>query len=139
MFNERSLLHLHKAHYQPLSSIHFDGNLNFLDLFLPNTGLASASRGRAFLWLLYHYLESNTGPNPFDDQYSARHPGKIPLLRKLTAAEHESENVDTQEEIEWGNNMSLQRNLFLQKLVVEPDKKNKPHAHYVTGSLFHGS
>ena len=38
---------------KPLSAIHFDGSLNFLDLFLPNTRIASASRGRAFLWLLY--------------------------------------------------------------------------------------
>jgi Ino eighty subunit 1 len=127
---------LTQSAHQPLSSTHFDGNLNFLDLFLSNTGLPSAGRGRAFLWLLYHYLESNTGPNPFDDQYSTRHPGKIPLLRTLSIAEHDRENVDTREEIEWGNNMSLQRNLFLQKLVVEPDRvKNKPHAHYVTGSF----
>jgi Ino eighty subunit 1 len=107
-----------------------------LDLFLPSTYLSSADRARAFLWLVYHYLESHTGPNPFDDHYSARHPGRIPTLRTLSPAEYERENVDTEEEIEWGNAMSHQRNLFLQYLMDDSEKKTKPHAHYVTGVQF---
>jgi len=79
-------------------------------------------------------LESNTGPNPFDDHYSARHPGRIPALRTLSPVERE--NIDTEEEIEWGNTMSHHRNMFLQRLIVESDKKTKPHAHYVTGGDF---
>ncbi|PPQ72721.1 hypothetical protein CVT26_003016 [Gymnopilus dilepis] len=104
-------------------SVHFDGNLNFLDLFLPNTRFASADRGRAFLWLLYHYLENENPPNPFDDEHSASHPGKIPYLRKLSTAEYQRENVDTPEEIQWGNMMSNERNLFLQRLVTSSDEK----------------
>ena len=82
---------------------------------------------------MYHYLESDTGPNPFDDQYSKKNPGKVPMMRKLTPTEYERENIDTPGEIEWGIKMSQQRNQFLQKLVIEADKKAKPHAHYVTG------
>ncbi|CAA7266623.1 unnamed protein product [Cyclocybe aegerita] len=127
-------------HAAPLASIHFDGSLNFLDLFLPNKYLASNDRARAFLWLLYHYLEANTGPNPFDDHYSRKYPGKIPSLRRLSQSESRKENVDTPEEIEWGSRMSNQRNIFLQKLVssMEGDRKAKASApHFVTGSSLH--
>ncbi|KDR85187.1 hypothetical protein GALMADRAFT_233865 [Galerina marginata CBS 339.88] len=127
-------------HAAPLSSVHFDGSLNFLDLFLPNTRFAAADRGKAFLWLLYHYLEDENAPNPFDDGYSKEHPGKIPQLRQLSTAEYQKENVDTPEEIQWGNMMSNQRNLFLQKLVssIEVEKKARASApHFVTGSLLH--
>ncbi|KAF8973755.1 hypothetical protein BDZ97DRAFT_1647620, partial [Flammula alnicola] len=122
-------------HAAPLASIHFDGTLNFLDLFLPQNHFASADRGRAFLWLLYHYLESEHPPNPFDDNHSARYPGRIPSLRRLTQAEYQRENIDTQQEIQWGHMMSNQRNLFLQKLVssIEVDRKAKASApHFVT-------
>ena len=106
-----------------------------MDLFLPNTYLASADRARVVLWHLYHYLESNSGPNPFDDHYSARRPGKTPRLRTLSPVDYQRENIDTEEEIEWGNTMSHERNVFLQKLIDESDKKTKPHAHYVTGEI----
>ncbi|PPR01610.1 hypothetical protein CVT24_005761 [Panaeolus cyanescens] len=124
-------------HAAPLASVHFDGSLNFLDLFLPNKKLASADRGRAFLWLLYHYLEDHTGPNPFDDAFSVQNPGKIPTLHRLSSAEYARENVDTPEEIEWGQMMSNQRNIFLQKLVSATDKDRpvKTSApHFVAGS-----
>lgn len=110
--------------------------MNFLDLFLPNTHIASATRGRAFLWLLFHYLEAEHPPNPFDDQYSLRHPGRVPYLRPLTSTEYSRENVDTAQEILWGNMMSGQRNLFLQKLVstTDLDKRSKANTpHFVTG------
>ena len=91
------------------------------------------------MWLIYHYLESSTGPNPFDDYYSAKNPGRIPNLRRLTVAQYESENVDTKDELEWGTMMSNQRNVFLQKLVstIEMEKKTKTGApRFVTGTSF---
>ncbi|KAE9410873.1 hypothetical protein BT96DRAFT_961574 [Gymnopus androsaceus JB14] len=118
-------------HAAPLST-HFDG-INFLDLFLPKP-LASPDRGRAFLWMIYHYLESEAPPNPFDIPHAPQIPGKAPYIRPLTHAEMMKENVDTLEEIEWGKRMSAQRNLFLQKLVtsMESEKKTKPAApHFV--------
>lgn len=111
--------------------------LNFLDLFLSRTGLSSVDRGRVFLWLLYHYLEDDAGSNPFDDRYSVKHPGKAPLIRRLTQAEGKRENVDTQQEVQWGKIMSGQRHLFLRKLVssmAEPERRPKAAApHFVTG------
>lgn len=108
-----------------------------MDLFLPNNRFASADRGRAFLWLLYHYLEDCEGINPFEDLHARANPGKIPFLRQLTLAEHRRENVDLPEEIQWGNKMSNLRNIFLQKLVAanEGDKKTRAIApHFVTGN-----
>ncbi|KAG6845963.1 hypothetical protein H0H87_011011 [Tephrocybe sp. NHM501043] len=110
---------------RPLANVHFDGSLNFLDLFLPNRGLVSADRARAFLWLAYFYLESDEGENPFADEYSHKYPGKAPWLRSMTDHQRKTENLDTNEEMLWGKRMSAQRNAFLQKLVnsLEDDKK----------------
>ncbi|KAF5377692.1 hypothetical protein D9615_005230 [Tricholomella constricta] len=122
-----NLLFVLANHAAPLAGVHFDGALNFLDLFLPNKRLVSADRARAFLWLAYHYLESPEGLNTFDDEYSRKSPGKAPLLHKMTVHQAKTENVDTAEEIAWGKKMSNQRNTFLQKLVnsMEDDKKTK--------------
>ncbi|KAG1755081.1 uncharacterized protein EDB91DRAFT_1242285 [Suillus paluster] len=116
-------------HAAPLASTHFDPPVNFLDLFLP-VNIASADRARAFLWLVFHYLEGPDQPNPYDDDYSRQNPGKVPWLRRLTDEEMAHENVDTPDEIEWGRAMSAQRNLFLQKLVnsIEKEKKTKAAA-----------
>jgi Ino eighty subunit 1 len=128
-----NLIFVLSNHAAPLSTLHFDGNLNFLDLFLPKP-LDSKDRGRAFLWIIYHYLESDASPNPFDIPHSRQVPGKAPFIRPLTHAEMNRENVDTVDEIEWGKRMSAQRNFFLQKLVtvIENEKKSKPAApHFV--------
>ncbi|KAG6850806.1 hypothetical protein H0H93_008109 [Arthromyces matolae] len=113
---------------QPLASVHFDGVLNFLDLFLPNRGFISADRARAFLWLAYYYLESSGGYNPFGDEFTRKYPDKAPLLRQMTEQRRRSENVDTSEEMVWGKKMSAQRNAFLQKLVnsLDDEKKSRP-------------
>ncbi|KAF5382884.1 hypothetical protein D9757_006355 [Collybiopsis confluens] len=128
-----NLIFVLSNHAAPLSTLHFDGSINFLDLFLPKP-LASPDRGRAFLWIIYHYLESDASPNPFDIPHSRQVPGKAPFIRPLTNSEMTRENVDTPEEIEWGKKMSAQRNSFLQKLVtiVENERKSKPAApHFV--------
>lgn len=109
--------------------MHFDGNLNFLDLFLPRS-LSSADRARAFLWLMYHYLEEPSAPSPFADSFSMANLGKAPLVRKISKAEKARENVDTREEIEWGQKMSGERHIFLQKLVSQTDMDKKPRAPY---------
>jgi Ino eighty subunit 1 len=114
---------------KPLSSVHFEGGFNFLDLFLPGRGFASDDRGRCFLWMIFHYLERPEDDNPFHDKYSRSHSPKAPLLRPLTGEELARENVDTLEEIEWGHKMSSQRNAFLQRLVasLEREKREKSH------------
>lgn len=114
-------------HAAPLASTHFDPPVNFLDLFLP-INIASADRARAFLWLIFHYLEGPDQPNPYDDDYSRQNPGKVPWLHRLTEEEMAQENVDTPDEIEWGKAMSAQRNLFLQRLVHSTEKEKKVKA-----------
>jgi len=88
-----------------------------LDIFLPKKK-SSVDRAKAFLWLIFHYLESPTAQNPFDDDWSQQNSGKIPLIRTLTDAEFDLENVDTPEETEWGKKMTDQRNSFLKKIVT---------------------
>ncbi|KAN0100788.1 hypothetical protein V8E55_000772 [Tylopilus felleus] len=121
-----NLIFILANHAAPLAATHFDPPLNFLDIFLP-INISSADRARAFLWLVYHYLEGPDRPNPFDDDYSRQNPAKVPWLRRLTDAELAKENVDTPDEIEWGRTMSAQRNVFLQRLVhsLENEKKAK--------------
>ncbi|KAJ8596536.1 hypothetical protein M405DRAFT_153221 [Rhizopogon salebrosus TDB-379] len=114
-------------HAAPLASTHFDPPLNFLDIFLP-INIASADRARAFLWLMFHYLEGPDQPNPYDDDYSRQHPGKVPWLRRLSEEAMAQENVDTPDEIEWGKSMSEIRNIFLQKLVKSIDKEKRAKA-----------
>ncbi|KAJ3737016.1 hypothetical protein DFJ43DRAFT_1048909 [Lentinula guzmanii] len=129
-----NLIFVLSNHAVPLANVHFDGTVNFLDLFLPKA-LASSDRAKAFLWIIYHYLESDEPPNPFDAPNSHLTPGKAPYMRPLTRMEMSRENVDTSEELEWGKRMSAQRNSFLQKLVtaMESEKKSKPAApHFVT-------
>ncbi|KAJ7492890.1 hypothetical protein FB451DRAFT_1336690 [Mycena latifolia] len=130
-----NLIFVLSNHAAPLSSVHFDGTLNFLDLFLPKP-LSSQDRAKVFLWLMYYYLENPDGQNPYDDPYSRTHRGKAPLIRKLTKEEESRENVDTLEEKEWGAMMSSQRNAFLSRLVlVTDDKKAKSAlAQFVTES-----
>ncbi|KAJ4486372.1 hypothetical protein J3R30DRAFT_3446227 [Lentinula aciculospora] len=131
-----NLIFVLSNHAAPLANIHFDGTVNFLDLFLPKA-LASPDRAKAFLWVIYHYLESDEPPNPFDAPHTRPIPGKAPYMRPLTHMEMIRENVDTAEELEWGRRMSAQRNSFLQKLVtaMESEKKLKPAApHFVTAA-----
>ncbi|KAJ7169609.1 hypothetical protein C8R46DRAFT_1089330 [Mycena filopes] len=128
-----NLIFVLSNHAAPLASVHFDGTLNFLDLFLPKP-LSSQDRARVFLWLMYYYLENPDGQNPFDDPYSRVNQGKAPLVRKLTKDEESKENVDTLEEREWGALMSSQRNAFLSRLVsVSDERKSKSTiAHFIT-------
>lgn len=97
--------------------------------------IPSPNRARAFLWLVYNYLEepfssSQSGPssNPFSDDYSQGHPGKVPWLPRLTTEEMRKlrENVDPPDEIEWGSRMCAKRIDFLQRLTMsEREKKDK--------------
>lgn len=120
--------------------VHFDGSLNFLDLFLPKKGLASQDRARVFLWLIYHYLEDSDGPNPWDDDYSRDNRPKAPKMRYFSEAEQRQENIDTQDEVEWGRKMTSQRNLFLQRLVASVENEKKPRnptvPHFIPGISF---
>ncbi|KAF7982037.1 hypothetical protein HWV62_30300 [Athelia sp. TMB] len=121
-------------HAAPLAPTHFDAPLTFLDLFLP-LPISSRARARAFLWLMHHYLEGPSTPNPFADEHARTHPGRVPWLHRLEPGE--KENIDTKEEVVWGRAMSARREEFLKRLMAGGDEKRgkeKPTAGNGTGS-----
>ena len=102
------------SQYAPkISDVHFPIPRDFFDLII-RSSLSSVSRARAFLWLMWWYLESDFGyedsqRNPFGkgqytegDQDSGILPLKVPSLESLTEDQAAAENVDTEEEIHYG-------------------------------------
>lgn len=98
------------SQYAPkISEVHFPAPRDFFDLVM-RPSLSSASRARAFLWLIWWYLESDFSVedarrNPFGSgQYGEGEedtgvlPLKVPTLESLTEELAEQENVDTEEE-----------------------------------------
>jgi Ino eighty subunit 1 len=116
--------------------IHFEPDVEFVDLFLP-INISSAARARAFLWMIFHYHEGLNLANPFADDHARRNPSKVPWLLRLSREEQAQENVDPPEELEWGRKMAQTRSRFLQELVAggELDKTTRT----LSGSSSHGS
>ncbi|KAL2134464.1 hypothetical protein VTI74DRAFT_110 [Chaetomium olivicolor] len=92
-----------------IAELHFPPGQEFHDLIM-KTNYSSQSRARAFLWLMWFYLESDfteegCEENPFgpgvDYGVDVANQG-VPRLVPLSEEEEEAENVDTQEEIEFG-------------------------------------
>lgn len=103
--------------------------------------IPSNRRARAFLWLVYHYLEDPTsspvgGPttNPFADDYSGANPGKVPLLPRLSPQEMQTlrENIDTREEVGWGEKMCALRTAFLQQLVKTTEDEKRARGDFAS-------
>lgn len=101
-------------------------NLEWADLFTP-VPYSSASRAQAFLWLCYHYLESNTG-NPYADEFASSNLGLAPQLVPLTSEAMEAENVDTSDELAWGVQMAEKRREFLSKVKAEKEQEERDKA-----------
>ncbi|KAH6845547.1 INO80 chromatin remodeling complex Ies1-like protein [Chaetomium sp. MPI-CAGE-AT-0009] len=92
-----------------IAELHFPPGQEFHDLIM-KTNYSSESRARAFLWLMWFYLESDfteegCEENPFgagvDYNVDVANQG-VPRMEPLTEDEIALENVDTQEEIEFG-------------------------------------
>ncbi|KAN0125046.1 hypothetical protein V8E52_001598 [Russula decolorans] len=103
-----------------LMPVHFEPDVEFVDLFLP-INISSAARAKAFLWMIFHYHEGPNLANPFADEHARRNPGKVPWLLRLSRDEQAQENVDPLEELEWGRKMAQARSRFLQDLVAGGD------------------
>jgi hypothetical protein len=89
---------------------------------------SSASRARAILWLVHHYLEgppsaedieSKKAMNPFCDPEQSH--SAPPCLISLTPEEFAAENVDTEAELESKDKLIQQRDAFV-ALHVDKDK-----------------
>lgn len=92
-----------------IAELHFPPGQEFHDLIM-KTNYSSESRARAFLWLMWFYLESDfteegCEENPFgagvDYNVDVANQG-VPRIDPLTEEEAALENVDTQEEIDFG-------------------------------------
>ncbi len=98
------------SQYAPkLTELHFNRHLDFFDL-VTRTTLSSQSRARCFLWLMWWYLESDFSAeaalkNPFGPGEPPEVDGvlqKVGPFDHLTEQQASAENVDTQEEIDYG-------------------------------------
>lgn len=115
--------------YSPIvarSHLNAGYNLEWADLFTP-VPYSSASRAQAFLWLCYHYLESNTG-NPYADEFASNNPGLAPQLVPLAPEAMTTENVDSSEELAWGVQMAEKRLEFLAKVRAEKEQEERDKA-----------
>lgn len=102
----------------------FPADYEFFDLIM-NKDLTSESRGRAFLWLVWTYLETNLTDeelekNPFFKEFpgedlseSSKH--DIPPFAHLKPEDVAKENVDTKEEIDYGDAMKKVRSFYLEE------------------------
>lgn len=116
-----------------VSEDHFLDKVDFFDLTMRPT-ISSASRARAFLWIMWWYLESSWNRedalnNPFgpgqyhpddDPADPTMLPTIVPDLEFITEEEGDAENVDTQEEIEFAEKMTLERKRIMEQVANEP-------------------
>lgn len=102
----------------------FPADYEFFDLIM-NKDLTSESRGRAFLWLVWTYLETNLTDdelekNPFFKEFpgenlSENSKHEIPPFAQLQPEDVANENVDTKEEIDYGDAMKKVRSFYLEE------------------------
>lgn len=92
-----------------IAELHFPPGHEFHDLIM-RTNYTSESRARAFLWIMWFYLESDfteegCEENPFgagvDYGIDVANQG-VPRMEEMTAEEEALENVDSREEVEFG-------------------------------------
>ncbi|EKG14865.1 hypothetical protein MPH_07905 [Macrophomina phaseolina MS6] len=109
------------AQYAPkISELHFFPPRDFFDLVM-RSALSSESRAKAFLWLMWWYLESDfTEHDALNNPFGPGQPGtagdatggmpiKTPPFKHLTEEEAALENVDTEEEKQFGEEKRKER------------------------------
>lgn len=115
-----------------VSQMHFLDKVDFFDLAMRTT-ITSHSRAVAFLWLMWWYLESDFskeaalhnpfGPGRYKEGQDSESPDEIPLLVpdlvSITEEEGDAENLDPQEEIDFGGKMTQERERFNAKAEEE--------------------
>lgn len=122
--NPVNLIFVLATYASKVTELHFPPEREFFDLIM-NTQITSKSRAKAFLWLMWFYLESDfteegADENPFgsgvDYQTDVRNQG-VPRLQDMTEDEEALENVDTEEELEYGQFKMRER-----KRIIEADQ-----------------
>ncbi|KAJ5635189.1 uncharacterized protein N7484_008502 [Penicillium longicatenatum] len=127
------------AQYAPrVSETHFFPPRDFFDLVMRST-LSSKSRAKAFLWLMWWYLESDFSReaalnNPFgpglEGEGAEGLPLKVPVFDSLTEEQANEENVDTPEELEYGETKRLERKRILEEDEPLPRVVKRPKKEY---------
>ncbi|OXV10473.1 hypothetical protein Egran_01771 [Elaphomyces granulatus] len=132
------------AQYAPkISEMHFFAPRDFFDLVMRAT-LSSRSRAKAFLWMMWWYLESNFTreaalSNPFgaglDGEGTGGLPIKVPAFESLTEAQADEENTDTPDEIRYGEEKRVERKRILEEeepipRITKRSKKSLPEYSY---------
>lgn len=95
-----------------ISSLHFNSSIDFIDLFT-KASFSSESRAKAFLWLCWHYLETDGSAevatkNPFSSGNN-ENPLNAPNLDIITEEDAALENIDTPMELEYAAKMAEER------------------------------
>lgn len=127
-----NLIFVLSQHVQKVSELHFEKRQDFFDLVIQSDA-SSMSRARAFLWLMWWYMQSDfsreaamnnpfgVGKPPQDDPEGL--PIKVPELVNLTEEEVALENIDTPEELAFGEEMRVARKRILEEEDTAPVKK----------------
>lgn len=126
---------------QKIAELHFPDHQEFHDLIM-KTQYSSKSRARAFLWLIWFYLESDfteegCEENPFgagvDYGVGVANQG-VPRLVRMSKEEEASENIDTEAEKDFGRERQQARAKILemdQAYINDKDtKRGKGRASY---------
>ncbi|ORY82541.1 hypothetical protein BCR37DRAFT_398518 [Protomyces lactucae-debilis] len=109
---------------------HFsDSDLEFYHLF-SKSDLTTDSRARAFLWLCYHYIETNGTleealTNPFGQPEAGL---LVPTLVPCDEGAIAAENIDTPEELEYAEFAVRQRRLYLENAVLKVEQSKQDAA-----------
>ncbi|GAP87667.1 putative INO80 chromatin remodeling complex Ies1 [Rosellinia necatrix] len=114
--NPVNLIFLICAQASQVAELHFPSGGEFHDLVM-KTNYTSRSRARAFLWLMWQYLESDfteegCEENPFgagvDYELGLANQG-VPRMEEMTQEEEARENIDPQDEIDFGHGKQSHR------------------------------
>ncbi|KAI1355045.1 hypothetical protein F5Y01DRAFT_311426 [Xylaria sp. FL0043] len=131
--NPVNLIFLIGQQASQVAELHFPSGGEFHDLIM-KTNYTSKSRARAFLWLMWQYLESDfteegCEENPFgagvDYGLGLANQG-VPRMEEMTAEEEARENIDSPEEIEFGREKQSHRAKIIaadQAYVVDTQSK----------------
>ncbi|KAM0335768.1 hypothetical protein ACHAQA_000818 [Verticillium albo-atrum] len=115
-----------------VAELHFPPGQEFHDLVM-KTNFSSKSRAKAFLWIMWFYLESDfteegCDENPFgrgvDYGVDVANQG-VPRLEEMSADEEARENIDTPKEVEFGLERQKTRAKILEADQQFLDSQNK--------------
>ncbi|RAL68075.1 hypothetical protein DID88_008794 [Monilinia fructigena] len=105
--NPVNLIFVLATYASKITELHFPKNREFFDLIM-NTQITSKSRSKAFLWLMWFYLESDFTEEGADEN---------PFGADMSEEEEGLENVDTEEELAFGQSKMRDR-----KRIIEADQ-----------------